>query len=532
MKNSISAIAYSGLKKSLLVIFLASCQIVISQTYTYSNSFNETGQFFFGNPDGKELFTGMALQPDGKIIFSGTTDYDPDEGGNKRGLVVRLKTNGTLDSLFGNNGVVYIDSPGNSDEITALELQPDGKILLAGHTELNNNGVYVYSTIIRLEANGALDGSFGVNGICLIESTIPNLLWDIEIDTDGKIVGSGFAIPPNSGRRPFVTRLNINGTLDVSFANIGYKILNEYGNFDTAGDGVAIQEDHKIVFINSLLAGISTRITVIIRLNSDGSPDTGFGPNGNGFLDARGESYLSLDYPKQIAIDNLENIVYSGFSSDNSFSGTSHRFFVRRIKPNGNFDLSFDGDGKTSFDPYPGVGNPDEAYAMKVLPDGSILLGGRVATNQVAIVKFLQNGAQDLGFDGDGIWQSAIGTFGVIGEILYESDCIYLGGSTQLSPQPSNDDDAFSAKICTNTVSTSNNLRYDNIIMFPNPTTGIISLTQRVDKILVHDLLGNQITSELFSQTIDLSQFNNGIYLISLIVRGEVFRKQKIILMK
>ncbi len=507
------------------------CQNLQSQVCTFDSTFNADGLFFFGNQDGKELFTDMALQTDGKIVLIGRTDYDPDEGGNKRGFVLRLKKNGTLDSLFGVNGIVDIDTPDNSDETNAMEIQSDGKILVAGATELNNNGTYVYTTIRRFEANGAIDASFGTNGVTLINSAVPSLLWDIEIDTDGKIVGSGFAVPPNSGNRPFVTRLNPNGTLDTSFAAIGYTIINDFGNFENAGIGVAIQADHKLVIINNKHPFASTDFyTAVIRLKSNGGLDTGFGQDGNGFINV-GE--FPIEWPTQIEIDNLNNIVIGGYPSDNTFSGTSTRFTLRRLKPNGNFDLSFDNDGKANNDPYPSVGNPDEAYGMKLLPNGSIFLAGWFKTKEVSIVKFKQDGSLDTGFDGDGIWTSYIGISGTAGEILCDTNGIYIAGVTRLNAQSLNDDDAFCGKICpSNTVSATTISQESNFVLFPNPTDGEVWLNEIADKIVVYDLLGNPIIVELKSKSVNLDRFDNGIYLISIEKAGKILKTQKILLMR
>lgn len=519
-----------SLKWSLTVISIFSLleisQNLHCQNYAFDNAFNFDGQFFFGNQDGKELFTDMALQADGKIVLIGRTDYDPDEGGNKRGFVLRLKPNGTLDSLFGVNGVVYIDTPDNSDEINAMEVQPDGKILIAGATELNNNGTYVYSTITRLESNGTVDLSFGNNGVVLINSTVPSLLWDIELDTDGKIVGSGFAVLPNQGKRPFITRLNADGMLDTTFAGVGYSIINDFGNFEDAGIGVAIQADHKIVVVNNQHPFASTNFyTAVFRMKSDGSLDTGYGPNGNGFINV-GE--FPIEWPTQIDIDNLDNVVIGGYASDNTFSGTSTRFTLRRLKPNGNLDLSFDTDGKANYDPHCCVGQPDNSYGMQVMSDGSILLAGSFATKEISLVKFKQDGSLDSAL----IWQTLIGVSGALGEVLVDDNCIYIAGVTQLSAQSPNDDDAFCGRICTNTVSTLNPILLDDFVLTPNPTSGELRLNEMADRIVVYDLLGKPIKTELNSNFVNLNSFEGGIYLVSIEKNGKMLKTQKILLIK
>ena len=99
------------------------------------NAFGEKGIVTYNNGS-HSSGEAVALQNDGKILVAGgATVAAPDL------LVLRYKDNGTLDTSFGNGGVVIFDSEiYYSDVAVSMVFQPDGKIVLAGTRENNMNG--------------------------------------------------------------------------------------------------------------------------------------------------------------------------------------------------------------------------------------------------------------------------------------------------------------------------------------------------------------------------------------------------------
>src|ERR1043165_1532519 len=112
--------------------------------------------------NGKMTFSGMnpnsvALQADGKIVIGGSDSV------SFHFVVARLKVNGTLDSSFGIDGITKIgfDSIASAQSVI---LQPDGKIILIGSVT-SFSGVYNADiALVRLNSNGSLDSSFGIDG--------------------------------------------------------------------------------------------------------------------------------------------------------------------------------------------------------------------------------------------------------------------------------------------------------------------------------------------------------------------------------
>src|SRR5207249_1392909 len=86
--------------------------------------------------DGKILVpggggTGVLIQPDGRILVAGVA-YDDDWDSGSAWAILRYLPNGRLDHAFGHGGTVIGDFGTGLDWASSLELQPDGKLLVAG----------------------------------------------------------------------------------------------------------------------------------------------------------------------------------------------------------------------------------------------------------------------------------------------------------------------------------------------------------------------------------------------------------------
>jgi uncharacterized delta-60 repeat protein len=150
---------------------------------------------------GDETATAVALQSDGKIVISGNTQGGP--LGNDA-MVWRLKANGgtenttndALDSTFGTEGVAPIGGAGVFARAAALELQPDGKILVAGTTKVGTNPFA--AVIWRLAASGgtgavnsALDPTFGTGGAATVNAGSEASASALALQSDRRIIGAG-----------------------------------------------------------------------------------------------------------------------------------------------------------------------------------------------------------------------------------------------------------------------------------------------------------------------------------------------------
>jgi uncharacterized delta-60 repeat protein len=124
----------------------------------------------------------MAFQPNGKIVvlFLGSK-------------LARFKKDGSLDKNFGRRGYLTYSRKKFDDGVSALAIQQDGKIMLAGYTRHNSEYRKSDLLVLRYKSNGILDDSFGVRGMATIDIDYEDHALNLDIQPDGKIVVSGYA---------------------------------------------------------------------------------------------------------------------------------------------------------------------------------------------------------------------------------------------------------------------------------------------------------------------------------------------------
>jgi len=189
----------------------------------------------------------LALQNDGKIVVAGEfTQYD----GNAIPYLIRLNTNGSVDGGF-NQGTGFTGS-----NLSGLAIQNDGKIIVTGNiTQYNNQRAF---RIIRICSDGSPDAGFD-SGACGYNG-VPNA---VAVQSDSKIVAVGTFTAYNFIPQNYISRLNSDGSRDTGFTNAG---------FNTLISTLVIQPDGKIV----VGGNFTNPKNYIVRLNTNGSVDTGF----------------------------------------------------------------------------------------------------------------------------------------------------------------------------------------------------------------------------------------------------------------
>lgn len=103
----------------------------------------------------------IAIQPDGKIIVAGSLHLI---SGGSASFVVRYNSNGTLDQTFGTNGTFVLAS---ANQFYSILLLADGSIMLGGNT----NNINARGILVKLDTNGIIDTTFGTNGILALDAT-------------------------------------------------------------------------------------------------------------------------------------------------------------------------------------------------------------------------------------------------------------------------------------------------------------------------------------------------------------------------
>ncbi len=315
----------------------------------------------------------LVVQADGKIVAGGelTALGGGGTGIFPRSQIGRLNPDGTLDTSF---------DPGANNDVKALAVQPDGKILVVGDfTKLGGGGtgVTTRNLIGRLNVDGSLDTRFvdpGANNPAVIV---------VAVQADGKVlVGGTFTMLGGGGSgivpRRFIGRLYADGTLDNNFnpgANSSVRAL-------------ALQADGKLLIGGDFttLGGGGGGVTArsrIGRLNSEGTLEAGFDPGANGTV-------------QSLAVQADGKIVAGGSFTTLCNGGTTVRNRLGRLNGDGTLDTAFN----------PAANRP--VLALELQGDGKILVGGSFtaltgtsssSTPRNRIGRLNSDGTLDLGFN-------------------------------------------------------------------------------------------------------------------------------------
>lgn len=371
------------LKTALLLVLLFTVQIAVQAQ-------SPIVDYTFNTVQANNLVYKIMLQPDGKILVGGAfTNY----GGTGRNNLVRLNSDGTIDTTFNPNG------GGPANAVYDMALMPDGRMVIVGNF-VNYNST-MCSFVVRINADGTVDNTFSVQA-----NVINGAIRAVEIQSDEKVVIAGDFFTCFSHSQPHITRLKYDGDLDTSFhvgtgfnnpvydllllpdqrilcggqfvmyqgqPSLGIALLLPDAMQDTSFHtstaftnlGTAIvhslsrQSDGKIIAGGAFCYHNAQQITGITRLNMDGTRDLSFTP-----------PLYPYAIVKATAIQADNKILAGGEFTTSMYNvnitGTNK---ILRMHPNGTIDTSFH--AGTAFQ-----NANDFLNDLEVQPDTKILAGG------------------------------------------------------------------------------------------------------------------------------------------------------------
>ena len=281
--------------------------------------------------------------------------------------VFRLEANGALDTSFGTGGRAVL----RGIRIQSVAPTTDGAILVAGAQEqpdgyLGNIGGEV--RVARLLPSGAPDPSFGTGGRTSLDARVG---WPVAlgVQPDGGVIAVGLG----SMRGSPVTRLRANGSLDTEFGESGVTTIALHD-----GTAMAIDPSGRIL-VGGLLwptvSGSGLPLGGVVRLDSRGRPDPSFGRNGVATLrEDRASGYV--EGIAGLAIQPDGSVVAAGGSAIAACCNQGSYAYLAKFSP----------DGQSAHFEYAGSGllDPDHecfhesASAVTVQSDANILVGGWV----------------------------------------------------------------------------------------------------------------------------------------------------------
>jgi uncharacterized delta-60 repeat protein len=310
---------------------------MVTLDFSPSNDFNQTAQDFC---------EATALQADGKIIVAGQTSRGslmPNFPFYNFALA-RLNSDGTLDKTFNNNGLLVTEVPGIDETLSAIALQSDGKIVAAG---INVYDINANVLLRRYHSDGSLDTFFGTNGRVDTDFGSFDEVRALLVQPDGKLVAVGTKKPNILAPFEsdiFIGRYTPDGSLAESFGQAG-KVITDLGQYEEMY-GATLQENGKLVVAGTSGIGHPTRSYSLtdflaIRYNTDGTFDKDFGDNGKISTD-----FGRVEVARALAIDKDGNVILAGYTGEWTFDGfdQSDFAFARYIgvppKPLPDFALS------------------------------------------------------------------------------------------------------------------------------------------------------------------------------------------------
>lgn len=309
---------------------------------------------------GYSAVTAIVIQPDGKILVGG--NFAVFDG--VYADLIRLNPDGSADPSF---------SPAFAGQLysgASLALQSDGKIIVCDST----------SGVNRVNADGSLDPAFNTGG---------SLASTVAIQSDGKILVGGLFTSFNGVAQVGIARLNTDGSVDTAFAPVLAPDKN-YPPLEVTG--FAVQPDGKIVITGEFSAINGVAANCLARLNADGSLDQTFNPP-QGLETA----ILALQPDGKILVGGNRS-TFAGLlrlnadgSKDATFTSTSSASSVECIALQADGRILIGGllgnsgivrlnaDGSTDAIFNPGTDDAD-ILALAVQSDGKILAGGNFSS--------------------------------------------------------------------------------------------------------------------------------------------------------
>jgi uncharacterized delta-60 repeat protein len=237
-------------------------------------------------------FKVIKVQNDGKIIFGGSVPQ-----ANSSSIPFgRLNSDGSSDTSFVvGSSFSRVGNAPVPTEITCIEIDSNGKILVGGNYNRYNGGVT--NSFTRLNINGTIDNTFINNGFTYDWDTVKN----IKVQNDGKIVVCG-------GSSPKLARYNTNGSTDWSTSS-----------FNSTVSQIQIQNDGKLIISGIFTTLSGNSVNKIIRFNSNFTLDNTFNNIINGFN----------DNVSMVQIDNNNKLLV--FGTFTQYQGTTTTTFARLL---------------------------------------------------------------------------------------------------------------------------------------------------------------------------------------------------------
>jgi len=272
----------------------------------------------------------VAIDVNDDIIVGGDfTSYN----GVPAWKILKLKTNGEIDTTFNNMGV------GFDGNVYTIKIDANNKLMIGGD-------FYIYNTdsvtrIVRLNSNGTIDTTFNAGNGANFK------VKAITIQSNNKVVIGGDFTSFDGEVKRKIARLNSNGSLDSTFNHASG--IN--GGFNGSVNALEVLND-KIIVGGSFTKYDDINANQIVILNQDGSRDTTFSP------------ILFMNSVNSLQVLENNKIVFAG----NPYVNGSVPFpNIIKVDFDGNEDISFNN----------GNGFDNNVYVVIKDSNNKLMVGGQ-----------------------------------------------------------------------------------------------------------------------------------------------------------
>ncbi len=370
----------------------------------------------------------VAVQNDGKILVGGVVTFQGQPTGGQFGAIVRLTTTGSLDSSFGQGGVVVLPQALSVDSIKLLKqgkilaqnvlLDADGTVdpaftpisLTQGPFALQSDGKFVAASgnqVFRYNADGTADTSFGADGV--VQTTIPGnfIASNVVITANGAIIVAGteqnFTSDDNVPNAALaLERFTASGAVDTRYGFNGVSATPVFYGAANAS-GAVIQPDGRVIVpgfdqfdVTQSPGSFGVSIPILARFTTNGRLDDTFGyhgtvesPNGiTGTINA-------------MVVENNGKIIVAG-SEESPLPGVEPTdAALACYNLDGTLDTTFGVNGMSFLQ----IGNNANFTSLQITSDGNLIAGGygqSAGVTVFALVRYKPNGRIDSTFGHNG----------------------------------------------------------------------------------------------------------------------------------
>jgi uncharacterized delta-60 repeat protein len=386
------------------------------------------------------------VQPDGRVVVAGGAGPDVAASPQTGFLLARYNLDGDLDTTFGTGGLVHTDFPGGGIDVArAVFVEPDGKLVAVGASYSTQFLAPTPIALARYNADGSLDPSFGTGGLRQLPDLPRGGAYAAVQQSDGKILVAG-SVPEGAATDAAndigVVRLNADGSVDTTFGTQGLARASLTTGNQEVGSTITLQPDGRVVVAGATVSN-NARDLAVVRFTASGQLDPSFGSGGavrtdfaggsddaaavtvqadgrivvsvgqglvrynpDGSLDAgfgTGGKVPVSSGVGDVIVDGTRLVATAGASSTGP-QGVNFDFGLDRLTADGMFDPTFGTGGKTSTD----FAGPIDSTVFDAArgPDGKIVVVGFASSRSSnpfsVLARFNPDGSPDSTFGNGG----------------------------------------------------------------------------------------------------------------------------------